>query len=215
MARSVRSATTRPRAAKPGPGTSAAKIAGISSAAVEKATGQPWEHWLSALDKAGAADMAHKDIAVLLSSKFGIGDWWAQMVTVGYEQARGRRVAHQTARGFSASASKTIATSPAAVYRAWTNSRARAGWLPDAALTIRKSTPHRSIRISWTRPAARKAAEPRQTSIEVWIADKSKPGEPKCAVQVQESKLRSAAEVKASKKFWGAALARLAAMHTG
>lgn len=215
MARSVRSAETRPRAAKPGPGASAAKIAGISSAAVEKATGKPWDRWLTALDKAGAAKLAHKDIAVLVSKKFGIGDWWAQMVTVGYEQARGRRVAHQTARGFSASAGKTIAASPAAVYRAWTNTRARAGWLPDAALTIRKSTPHRSIRITWARPTARRAAEPRLTSVEVWIVDKSRPGAPKCAVQVQESKLRSAAEVAASKKLWGAALTRLAAVLAG
>lgn len=188
-----------------------AVIAGISSGAVERATGKPWSHWLGALDKAGAAELAHKDIAVLLSTKFGIGDWWAQMVTVGYEQARGRRVAHQTARGFSASTSKTIGASPVQVFRAWTNARARAAWLPDAPLTIRKATSPRSIRITWTRPAARKASEPRQTSVEVWIGDKSKPGAPRCAVQVQESKLRSAAEVASSKKFWGAALTRLAA----
>lgn len=211
MGRAVRPAVRRRRAESGVAVGSAGKVAGISSAAVEKATGKPWEAWLVALDKAGAADMSHKDIAVLLSIKFGIADWWAQMVTVGYEQARGRRVAHQSARGFSASASRTIAASPAAVFRAWTNARTRAAWLPDGAVTIRRSTPHRSIRMTWSRPhARRKVSEPRETRVEVWITDKSRPDAPKCAVQVQESKLRSAAEVAASRKRWSAALMRLA-----
>lgn len=210
MAKTVRSAAAGPRAARPGAEAPTSKIAGISSAAVEKATGKPWDHWLETLDKAGAAKLAHKDIAVLLSTRFGIGDWWAQMITVGYEQARGRRETHQTARGFSASASKTIGAAPARVFRAWTDGKARRSWLPNAPITIRKATAPKSIRINWTRPPARTASEPRQTSIEVWIADKSRPGAPKCAVQVQESKLRSAAEVAASKKHWSAALVRLA-----
>ncbi|MBX3403633.1 MAG: hypothetical protein KF699_09525 [Phycisphaeraceae bacterium] len=210
MTRAARPAAAEPRAARPRTRSVPAKIAGISSAAVEKATGKPWDHWLEALDKAGAANMAHKDIAVLLSKKFGVADWWAQMVTVGYEQARGRREAHQTARGFSASASKTIGAAPVRVFRAWTDTKARNAWLPGAPLTIRKATAPKSIRVTWTRPPARTASEPRQTSIEIWISDKSKPGAPKCAVQVQESKLRSAAEVAASKKHWSAALGRLA-----
>ncbi len=38
------------------------------------------------LDRTGAKEMAHRDIATLLHEKYGVPEWWAQMVTVGYEQ---------------------------------------------------------------------------------------------------------------------------------
>ncbi len=70
------------------------RLAGAGTEAVMRATGRPWSEWLAVLDRAGARAMAHKDIALLLSRKFGVPDWWGQMVTVGYEQARGLRAAH-------------------------------------------------------------------------------------------------------------------------
>jgi hypothetical protein len=71
------------------------KTAGISSAAVKKATGKDWKQWFTLLDKAGARKMPHKDIACLVYEKHQVSGWWAQMVTVGYEQARGLRQKHQ------------------------------------------------------------------------------------------------------------------------
>ena len=68
------------------------KIAGISNAAVKKATNKTWARWLEVLDAAGATRMTHKDIAAHLYRKYpDIGGWWRQMVTVGYEQTRGLR----------------------------------------------------------------------------------------------------------------------------
>ena len=67
--------------------------AGISSAAVAKATGYGWDYWLKVLDKAGAASLPHRDIARMLYDKLGLRkSWWAQMIAVGYEQARGLRL---------------------------------------------------------------------------------------------------------------------------
>jgi len=75
-------------------GSATAKVAGIGASAVRKATGKDWQQWFTLLDKAGAAKMPHKDIACLLYQKHKLPGWWAQMVTVGYEQARGMREKH-------------------------------------------------------------------------------------------------------------------------
>jgi len=58
--------------------------AGVSAAAVKKATGCDWERWFSCLDRAGCAAMTHTQIARLVHERWPkVGGWWAQMVTVG------------------------------------------------------------------------------------------------------------------------------------
>jgi len=94
----------------------------ISEQAIEKATGTSWPQWLERLEKIGARNMSHKEIARLLYDKgyikkgkdwpanrsFNAG-WWAQMLTVTYEQHIGRRVPGQTCDGdFAAAVSKTL-----------------------------------------------------------------------------------------------------------
>ena len=75
-------------------------MAGIGDQAVRAKTGRTWEEWIDALDRAGAAALDHKHIARLVHERFGVGAWWCQMVTVGYEQAKGRRAPRQTADGW-------------------------------------------------------------------------------------------------------------------
>ncbi len=96
-------------------------LAGVSSAAVQRATGKTWAEWLAILDAVGARQMAHPDIALYLSREQGVPDWWCQMVTVGYEQARGLRAVHQKTDGFTANASKTIGVPVARLFAAWTD----------------------------------------------------------------------------------------------
>jgi hypothetical protein len=67
------------------------KVAGISDAAVQAKTGKTWPEWLALLDRAGARKMNHQEIASYLHDELGCSGWWSQMVTVGYEQARGMR----------------------------------------------------------------------------------------------------------------------------
>ncbi len=64
--------------------------AGMSDDAVKAATGRDWAHWRRHLDAAGAAELAHIDIARLLYND-GVPGWWSQMVTVGYERKIGKR----------------------------------------------------------------------------------------------------------------------------
>lgn len=69
-----------------------------SDAAVAAKTGKSWAQWFAVLDAAGANKMSHKEIVAYLRDNHDIGSWWQQMVTVGYEQARGLREKHARAR---------------------------------------------------------------------------------------------------------------------
>ena len=178
-------------------------FAGISSDAVRAKTGKGWAEWFAILDKAGAAKWPHKEIAKHLHG-LGCGDWWSQMVTVGYEQARGLRVKHQTAEGFTAGASKTIAAPIAKLFRAWSDAKTRAKWLPDAAdVSIRSATENKSLRIVWTDGTS---------TVVVQFYPK---GADKSQVTIERRKLKNVKEVNQVKAYWSAALGELKAMLEG
>ncbi len=81
----------------------------VSDKAIEKASGKTWQHWLGVFKEMGADKLAHKDIASKLYEEHGISGWWAQSLTVRYEQAIGRRAPNQESNGtFTSSASKTL-----------------------------------------------------------------------------------------------------------
>lgn len=171
------------------------RSAPIGDEAVRAKTGKAWAEWFAILDRAGCRKMSHPEIVACLD-EHDIGGWWQQMVTVGYEQARGLRQKHQKADGYAASASKTVNVPLADLYQAWHDARRRR-WLPDAAFTVRKATTDKSLRITWGDGA---------TSVEVNFYAK---GDAKSQVAVQHNKLASAADVARLKEYWGAALARL------
>jgi hypothetical protein len=64
-----------------------AELAGMSDASVKEATGCTWDRWVRTLDRAGAAEKSHREIAKIVAF-FGTPSWWTQMVTVGYERIR-------------------------------------------------------------------------------------------------------------------------------
>src|SRR5713226_7172115 len=104
----------------------------ISSEAVQKRTGKTWDEWFAVLDAAGARKMTHQQIAAVLGEQYDVGGWWEQMLTVGYEQARGLRLKHQLSDGFSISRSKTITAPLGELFAAWKDKRKRGKWLADA-----------------------------------------------------------------------------------
>ncbi|PMC75585.1 MULTISPECIES: hypothetical protein [unclassified Brachybacterium] len=90
------------------------------AARIVAATGTPLATWVQRLDDLGARELDHAGIARALIEGFEITDWWAQGVTVAYEQVVGRRVVGQSCRGdFSASASRTLAGTPDEVRESW------------------------------------------------------------------------------------------------
>lgn len=91
---------------------------GVGEDAVREATGRDRAEWFALLDQAGAATWKHKDIASWLVSDHGVDGWWAQSITVGYEQARGIRRPGQRQDGtFEASVSRTVALDTADALR--------------------------------------------------------------------------------------------------
>lgn len=171
-------------------------VGGISDDAVKKATGKNWAEWITLLNKVGCKTKTHKEIVAIVNAKHGIGPWWQQMVTVGYEQAVGLRKNHETAKGYQVGRSKTLPVGVATLFRAWSDAKTRAKWLKASGYTIRKATRNKSIRISWKDG----------TNVEVMFYPK---GAGKCVVTVQHNKLPTAAAGAAMKQFWGEQLERL------
>jgi len=165
------------------------KYGGIGSAAVRKATGRTWAEWLALLDQAGARKMPHREIAQLLHTRHRVPEWWAQMVAVGYEQARGLRVKHQKADGFEISVTKTMGAPVDRAFAAWKDAVLREKWLPRTPLTVRKATPHKSIRILW----------PDGTSLSVNFWPK---GPLKCQVVPQHGRLSTPEAADRMKAYW-------------
>ena len=176
-----------------------AKLNGIGSPAVKNATGRTWSEWVTLLDKAGAKSWPHADIVLWLHKRHRVNDWWCQMVTVGYEQASGRRVKYQKSDGFEISVSKTIAAPVAVTFAAWKEPEVRERWLPGASLTIRKATPHKSIRITW--------GDGTSVSVNFWPK-----GPLKCQVVPQHGRLESTAAAERMKVFWADRLEALRAL---
>jgi len=165
----------------------------IGDDALRAKTGRSWAEWIATLDAAGARSMTHQEIASVLHEKFGVGPWWTQMVTVGYEQATGKRVPMQKADGYSASASRTLHAPASAAFRAFENKSVRRRWL-DADFTIRKATAPKSLRITW---------KDGRTNLDVNIYPR---GRGKAQVSLQHSKLGSARSAAQMKRYWRDAL---------
>jgi hypothetical protein len=86
----------------------ATRHGGIATERVVAATGHDHETWFARLDEAGATTMGHPAIARHLVEDHGVDGWWAQHLTVAYEQARGLRAKHQRPDGFAISKSRTV-----------------------------------------------------------------------------------------------------------
>jgi hypothetical protein len=121
-----------------------------SDEVVRANTGRAWDEWFAVLDAWGAAERPHPEIARWLVEEHAVGGWWAQGVTVAYEQARGRRLPGQRADGyFEVGASKTVAVPVARLFEAFADEALRERWLPGAAFEPRSAKPGKSLRADW------------------------------------------------------------------
>ncbi len=174
-----------------------AKLAGMSDATIKAKTGYTWERWVKALDRVGAHGWPHREIARYVHEKYEVPGWWTQSVTVGYERIKGlRSVGQRRGAGFEANKSKTFAAPLARLYRAWSEARMRARWLPGVKLTIRTATRNKSMRVTW----------PDGTSVHLYFGDKA-PG--KSHLAVQHVKLANQASQARMKAYWAERLAAL------
>lgn len=164
-----------------------AGIAGMSDAAVKKATGRSWDEWVKRLDAAGAMSKPHREIVKIVDA----GNWWSQMVTVGYERIRGLRDKGQRrGGGYEAGKSRTFNVAVKKLYDAFVKS------VPSNA-TVKSATPNKRVRLSWDDG----------TIVEAIFMSKAPA---KSAVAVTHQKLPDKASVEKMKVLWGDRLATLA-----
>jgi hypothetical protein len=175
-----------------------AKKAGTADAAVRKATGRDWKSWVAELDAVEATKLTHRDIARHVQKTYNIGDWWSQMVTVGYERIRDLRDRNQRrGGGYEVNKSKTIAVPVGKLYSAFATARGRASWLGDVALKVKKSTPNKTLRMLW----------PDGSPLEAYFLPK---GPAKSQVTLQHRELPTAAAAEKMRQYWTERLADLA-----
>ncbi|HZA60606.1 MAG TPA: hypothetical protein VE754_02860 [Actinomycetota bacterium] len=161
------------------------------------ATGKRWAQWFSILDRWGARQKKHGEIARYLMEERDVPGWWSQTVTVWYERARGMRLKHQQPDGFAVSASKTIGVPVDVLFDAFTNARKRRKWLTDGSLRLRTSQANRTARFDW---------DDGSTRLVVSFAVK---GPSKTVVVLSHEKLPDPDEAETMKAMWRERLADL------
>ena len=134
------------------PAPDATALTGMTDEAMRRGSGRTIGEWLEVLDAWGASERRHPEIARWLVDEHGIGGWWAQSVTVGYERARGMRALHERPDGYEVSASRTISVAAERISDAFTDEALRAVWLPDAPISVRTANRGRSARFDWGDP---------------------------------------------------------------
>ena len=169
----------------------------MSDAKIEEATGKKWDQWFSTLDRWGARDKKHGEIARFLIEEHEVAGWWAQSITVYYERARGMRLKHQNSEGFSISVTRTIAVPVDVLFDAFVNARKRRKWLTDGTMSLRTSQPGRTARFNW---------EDGSTRVNVGFIDK---GPSKSTVSLAHERLSDADEAETAKALWKERLAEL------
>jgi hypothetical protein len=165
------------------------KVAGFSDETIKAKSGRSWAEWVEALDKWGAMNKTHTEVAAHVAEQ-GIPGWWAQGVTVGYERLRGKRARGQRMSGaWEASKSRTFGIPVADLFEWFANARKRARWLGRPKMTVRKSTPPKGMRITWED----------DTSVDLYFLPK---GAAKSSVAVQHVKLGSKKQADEMKAYW-------------
>jgi hypothetical protein len=175
-----------------------------SDEAVVDATGRTWDEWFALLDRWDATKRTHTEIARWLRDEQGVDGWWAQSVTVTYEQERGMRAPGQRADGtYSASASKTVGVSVDALYAAFADESVRGRWLGGYELDVRSARPEKSMTGAW---------EDGTTRLTIGFTAK---GDSKSQVALAHEKLPDAQSADEMKAFWKERLGGLKEMLEG
>lgn len=199
-------------------------IAGISDEAVEKATGEPWAHWLEVLDAAEGTDLDHKERVAHLKESGVESPWWQQQLAVGYEQARNLREVGETAdTGFQLGAQRTLNIPQSDLWALLTEGEARDIWLGETdsfdtepgtqfetadgtSGEIRTVSAGERIRLTW-QPEGRDEPTTLQLTVSCPRNDESK-----TTLRIHHEKLADAAERDAMREHWQSVLDQLETM---
>lgn len=195
----------------------------VGEDSVVAATGRPRTEWFALLDDAGAVGWQHKQIAAWLVDAHGVDGWWAQSVTVAYEQERGLRAPGQRRGGaFEAAPSKTLPGTVADWYPLLADAGARARWLDPALpevsagerVEVVGGVDGRSVRIAWPVGAVGAPADKPGSVVFDFYQPRDAEGAPTGRLRMSATHrgIPTAEEAATLKQFWRARLADLAAL---
>ncbi|MFQ5907243.1 MAG: SRPBCC domain-containing protein [Thermoplasmata archaeon] len=187
----------------------------IGEEAVRTKTGKGWGEWFALLDTWDAVDKGHTTTARHLAETHGLSGWWAQMVAVEYERARGLRQVGQKRAQFVVTVQRTIRTSPEVAYKALTEPSLLSRWFTqDAQAELRvggryenkdgdngeflRLEPPERLKYTWENPKHAPG-----TVVEIWISPK---GEEKSLIRLEHSRLKNLQEFEDLRKGWRWAL---------
>ena len=159
-----------------------------------EATGKNWKEWFIELKKMGAEKWQHKQIAARLEKQFGISAWWAQSITVRYEQEIGRRIPGETCEStYQATISKTVGGHVEEIFAGWVDKFSYHTSLKGKKIKNDRTT---SVTEKWHYWRA-KLEDGSAISINFSQKEKNK-----TMIQVNHDKLLNEEEILAWKNFW-------------
>lgn len=162
-----------------------AKVTGV-----ERATGRDRDGWFNELDGWGAVGRSYREIFDWLTGEHELSRWWAQKLTVEYEQERGVRSPGVRRNGtFEVSASKTVGVPVEGAFEAFVNPRKRKNWLADTTMSLSDSRPGRSAHFLWDG----------STRVTVSFLDK---GSTKSTIVVSHDRIVGAEQAQIAKTRW-------------
>ncbi|PRX98914.1 hypothetical protein [Allonocardiopsis opalescens] len=175
----------------------------VSDEALRRHTGRGWAEWFAVLDAWEAVRRTHTEIARRLVAEQRLDGWWAQSVTVGYEQHRGMRAPGQRSDGtYSANASVTVGVPVARLFQAVADAGERRGWLPEE-LSVRTATAPKSLRADLADGGGRV------------VFGFTAVGRDRSRVALEHQRLAGAEEAARAKAFWRERLQALKAALAG
>ncbi|OEJ29649.1 hypothetical protein AR457_23460 [Streptomyces agglomeratus] len=168
----------------------------MSADVLKASTGRDWDGWFVLLDAWGAIERGHTEIARHLTDDLGVDGWYAQSITVGYEQERGLREVGQSSQGdWQASGNRTVEAPVARCEAAFTDADVRRRWLPGSEFSLRTHREGKTL-----------SADYAGGRLSVRFTPK---GGAKTQVSLEHTKLADAEAVAAYKAFWKERLAAL------
>ena len=174
----------------------------IGEEKVKAATGRGWMGWFIILNRMEATSLPHKEVAKRLKEKHGAPDWWAQMIAVEYERARGGRKKNERAGGtYAVNVTKVMPVALSKLFAAATNEKTRKDWFPPGAFEETSKTKDKYWRGKWKKDG----------KLEFGFTAK---GDGKSQIALEIGKLASPDAVEKERAAWKKAMEKLAALLT-
>ncbi|MBN9347029.1 MAG: hypothetical protein J0I48_12650 [Devosia sp.] len=165
----------------------------------EEPTGRDWAAWLKFAEQEKLANLSHAEIAERFG-KAGVSGWWAQNLTVAFEQHIGRRLPGQVGDSFRTQVNRTVPGGREAVAARWAEAHAGTRKIGGVAIDGPATTSDTPKRSYWRITLA--------DGSKVQVAFEPRPGD-KTMVNATIDRLGSAEAIEIAKAVWKELLGKL------